>query len=84
MAGIHATDLGLGCIAFGGLIHFFCLASVAWMSIEATNMYFMFVKVFNVDINHFMWKASLIGWGKCKISHRRSITLIIANIKCPS
>ncbi|KAJ8036419.1 Hyalin [Holothuria leucospilota] len=63
MAGIHATNLGLGCIAFGGLIHFFCLASVAWMSIEATNMYFMFVKVFNVDINHFMWKAALIGWG---------------------
>ena len=34
------------------------------MSVEATNMYLLFVKVFNVQINHFMIKASLVGWGE--------------------
>ncbi|KAJ8027684.1 Adhesion G-protein coupled receptor G6 [Holothuria leucospilota] len=63
LVGIDQSDLGTGCVIFGALIHYFCLASVAWMCVVATNMYLLFVRVFNVDMYGFMWKACLVAWG---------------------
>ncbi|KAJ8036420.1 Adhesion G-protein coupled receptor G4 [Holothuria leucospilota] len=64
LIGIEQVHLEIGCTVFGAFIHFFTLSSVAWMSVEATNMYLLFVKVFNANIRHFILKASLVGWGK--------------------
>ncbi|KAJ8024664.1 Adhesion G-protein coupled receptor G4 [Holothuria leucospilota] len=63
---IYLSSTGLskvGCIIIGALIHYFCLASVAWMCVEATNMYLLFVKVFDAKISGFLWKAMLAAWG---------------------
>ncbi|KAJ8024354.1 Adhesion G-protein coupled receptor G4 [Holothuria leucospilota] len=63
LVGIDQRSLGTGCVIFGALIHYFCLASVAWMCVVATNMYLLFVRVFNADVTGFMWKAMLAAWG---------------------
>lgn len=63
LIGIKWTEPSTACIIFGGLIHFFCLSSVAWMSVEATQLYLLFVKVINTHVTHFLMKASLVSWG---------------------
>lgn len=63
LIGIGRSNLRYGCVVFGGLIHFFCLASMAWMCVEAVNMYLLFVKIFDSGISGFMWKAILAAWG---------------------
>ncbi|KAJ8036430.1 Adhesion G-protein coupled receptor G6 [Holothuria leucospilota] len=63
LAGIDQTHNHIPCVIFGALIHYFTLATVTWMSVEAVNMYLLFVKIFNAQINYFMIKASVIGWG---------------------
>lgn len=65
LAGIDKPHLGTVCIVFGGLIHYFCLASMAWMTVKAVNMYLLFVKVINAQVDRFMIKAFLFAWGKC-------------------
>ena len=52
-----------GCVAVGALSQFFLLAAHAWMSVEAFNMYLMFIKVLNINIHRFMTKACLFAWG---------------------
>ncbi|XP_071811627.1 uncharacterized protein [Apostichopus japonicus] len=63
LIGINRANLDVGCVIFGALIHYFCLASISWMSVEATIMYLLFVKVFDAGIKYFMRKASLVAWG---------------------
>ncbi|XP_077976980.1 adhesion G-protein coupled receptor G2-like [Glandiceps talaboti] len=51
------------CIAIAILLHYFLLAVMAWMALEAIQMYLLLVKVFKIYYRHFMLKFSLIGWG---------------------
>ncbi|XP_033628133.1 hyalin-like isoform X2 [Asterias rubens] len=62
LTGIEATKPAVGCTIVAVLIHFFTLASVAWMAVEATNMYLLFVKVLNANVSHFMLIASVTAW----------------------
>ncbi|KAJ8019904.1 Adhesion G-protein coupled receptor G4 [Holothuria leucospilota] len=64
LIGINLTHPSIVCIIFGAFIHLFCLASMAWMSIEATQLYFLLVKVFNAYVTKFLIKTSVIAWGK--------------------
>ncbi|XP_071959942.1 uncharacterized protein [Antedon mediterranea] len=61
--GIEQTGSRNGCIAVAALIHYFGLASIFWMSIEAVNMYLMFVKVFYNNVEYFMLKLCAAGYG---------------------
>ncbi|KAJ8047574.1 Adhesion G-protein coupled receptor G4 [Holothuria leucospilota] len=63
LIGINQIQTEIGCVIFGALIHFFCLSSLAWMAVEATNMYLLFVRVFDSGMSGFIWKAMLAGWG---------------------
>ncbi|XP_077976979.1 adhesion G-protein coupled receptor G6-like [Glandiceps talaboti] len=51
------------CTAIAVLLHYFLLAVLAWMVLEAIQMYLLLVKVFKTYYTHFMVKFSLIGWG---------------------
>ncbi|XP_071826307.1 uncharacterized protein [Apostichopus japonicus] len=73
--GINQTRRKGICVSFGALTHFFLLASVTWMSIEAANMYLLFVKVFNSTIRNFLLKACAIGWGVPAV-------IVIACVSC--
>ncbi|XP_071959939.1 adhesion G-protein coupled receptor G6-like [Antedon mediterranea] len=61
--GIKQTGSRHGCITVAVLVHYFGLASIFWMSIEAINMYLMLVKVFYDNIEHFMLKVCVVGYG---------------------
>ncbi|XP_027886413.1 adhesion G-protein coupled receptor G4 [Xiphophorus couchianus] len=51
------------CVAAASLLHYFLLASFTWMGLEAVNMYFALVKVFNVYVPSYILKFCALGWG---------------------
>ncbi|KAK3521586.1 hypothetical protein QTP70_014767, partial [Hemibagrus guttatus] len=51
------------CIAVATTQHYFLLASFTWMFLEAVNMYFALVKVFNAYVPSYILKFCFIGWG---------------------
>ncbi|XP_022103957.1 adhesion G-protein coupled receptor G2-like [Acanthaster planci] len=63
LVGIEQTSSGHGCLVVAVLLHYFTLASLAWMAVEATNLYLYLVKVFNIQRRHFVLKASAVAWG---------------------
>ncbi|XP_022103955.1 adhesion G-protein coupled receptor G4-like [Acanthaster planci] len=64
LVGIEQTSSGNGCLVVAVLLHYFTLASMAWMAVEATNMYLLLVKVINtISMRRFMLHASLAAWG---------------------
>uniref|UniRef100_A0A3Q2FXF7 Adhesion G protein-coupled receptor G4b n=1 Tax=Cyprinodon variegatus TaxID=28743 RepID=A0A3Q2FXF7_CYPVA len=44
------------CVAAASMLHYFLLASFTWMGLEAINMYFALVKVFNVYVPSYILK----------------------------
>uniref|UniRef100_A0A3B5L804 Adhesion G protein-coupled receptor G4b n=1 Tax=Xiphophorus couchianus TaxID=32473 RepID=A0A3B5L804_9TELE len=50
------------CVAAASLLHYFLLASFTWMGLEAVNMYFALVKVFNVYVPSYILKFCALGW----------------------
>ncbi|XP_038077211.1 adhesion G protein-coupled receptor E1-like [Patiria miniata] len=63
LAGIEASPCGVSCGFVAVLIHYFTLAAMLWMAVEAINLYLMLVKVMNANVAHFMIKASCASWG---------------------
>ncbi|XP_072231659.1 adhesion G-protein coupled receptor G2-like [Leuresthes tenuis] len=51
------------CVAVAAMLHYFLLASFTWMGLEAVNMYFALVKVFNVYVPSYILKFCAAGWG---------------------
>lgn len=60
------SSLGLYglCVAVAATLHYFLLASFTWMGLEAVNMYFALVKVFNVYVPCYILKFCALGWGE--------------------
>ncbi|XP_071956162.1 uncharacterized protein [Antedon mediterranea] len=63
LVGIDKTKKESTCTAIAGLIHYFLLTSIFWMSVQAINMYYSFVKVYNTHVSRFFVKACLFAWG---------------------
>ncbi|XP_062262524.1 adhesion G-protein coupled receptor G4 [Platichthys flesus] len=51
------------CVTAAAALHYFLLASFTWMGLEAVNMYFALVKVFNVYVPSYILKFCAVGWG---------------------
>ncbi|XP_054586687.2 adhesion G-protein coupled receptor G4 isoform X2 [Nothobranchius furzeri] len=51
------------CVAVASTLHYFLLASFTWMGLEAVNMYFALIKVFNVYVPSYILKFCFLGWG---------------------
>ena len=73
------------------LTHYFLLAAMAWMSVEAFYMYIAIVRVFHTYYSKFLLKCCLIGWGKiqncfnlmpCGLSRTVSIGWSLPARKC--
>ena len=52
------------CTAVAVLLHYLLLASLAWMLVEAVEMYRALVTVFAKYAQCYMLKRCLIGWGE--------------------
>lgn len=54
------------CVAVAAMLQYFLLASFTWMGLEAVNMYFALVKVFNVYVPSYILKFCVLGWGESR------------------
>ncbi|XP_078689910.1 uncharacterized protein LOC144921116 [Branchiostoma floridae x Branchiostoma belcheri] len=63
LAGIDRVNPSAGCIAVAACLHYFLLAGMMWMAVEAFSMYMAFVKVMSAHISRFVLKVSLVAWG---------------------
>nr|XP_054767677.1 adhesion G-protein coupled receptor G7-like [Lytechinus pictus] len=61
--GIDRPNWKRGCIIVAILLHYFCLASLSWMGVEAFSMYMSFVRVMDTYIPKLIFKCCLVGWG---------------------
>ncbi len=63
------------CVAAASTLHYFLLASFTWMGLEAVNMYFALVKVFNVYVPSYILKFCAVGWGESCVQLNYSKTV---------
>ncbi|KAJ8044260.1 Adhesion G-protein coupled receptor G4 [Holothuria leucospilota] len=58
-----AVNKPVFCVISSAAVHFFALASVAWMSAEAINMYILFVHKGQTKLRHFIKIACTLAYG---------------------
>ncbi|XP_071851401.1 adhesion G-protein coupled receptor G4-like [Apostichopus japonicus] len=58
-----AVGKEIRCTVASVFIHFFSLATLAWMSAEAMNMYYLFLKAARSTVRHFIPIACLLAYG---------------------
>ncbi|XP_071848662.1 adhesion G-protein coupled receptor G2-like isoform X2 [Apostichopus japonicus] len=63
LLGVDRTDIPGVCKAMTSLIYFFCLSSVAWMSVEAFYIYMLIWKYNKSSIHHLVTVAVFLAWG---------------------
>lgn len=57
----HGRDVLCTVVAI--LTHYFVLTTLAWMGVEAANMYQLLIQVFATTESHFLLKRLFIAWG---------------------
>ncbi|XP_071849575.1 adhesion G protein-coupled receptor L4-like [Apostichopus japonicus] len=63
LLGVDATSNARNCKIIATLIHFFCLLSMAWMSVEAFNMFMFLWLVKRNKIKHLVSFGMAYAWG---------------------
>ncbi|KAI8516616.1 hypothetical protein Bbelb_051970 [Branchiostoma belcheri] len=63
LAGINRTAFPIGCKAVAALLHYFLLAALMWMAVEAVNLYRAVVQVFDSVSTNFVIQAGAVAWG---------------------
>ncbi|XP_035660035.1 adhesion G protein-coupled receptor L3-like isoform X1 [Branchiostoma floridae] len=64
LAGINQTASPIGCTVAAAFLHFFLLAALIWMAMEAVNIYLATVMVFDHYVTrNFIYKAAAVAWG---------------------
>ncbi|XP_071966006.1 adhesion G-protein coupled receptor G6-like isoform X2 [Antedon mediterranea] len=63
VVGIDQTDNADICVIISGLLHYFTISSLSWMTVQAVNIYVSLVRIFPTYVNKFKFKAYVFGWG---------------------
>ncbi|KAI8502438.1 hypothetical protein Bbelb_200260 [Branchiostoma belcheri] len=64
LAGIDQTASPIGCTAVAALLHYFLLAALMWMAVEAVMIFLAAVMVFGHYVSEsFVYKAAVVAWG---------------------
>ncbi|XP_019613644.1 PREDICTED: adhesion G protein-coupled receptor L3-like [Branchiostoma belcheri] len=64
LAGIDQTASPVGCTAVAALLHYFLLAALMWMAVEAVMIFLAAVMVFGHYVSEsFVYKAAVVAWG---------------------
>ncbi|XP_029639913.1 adhesion G-protein coupled receptor G2-like isoform X2 [Octopus sinensis] len=59
----YALKVSAACKAVAALLHYFLLASLMWMAVEACHVCLVSVIVFKTYQSHFILKSSILSWG---------------------
>ncbi|CAI9743441.1 adhesion G-protein coupled receptor G6-like [Octopus vulgaris] len=59
----YASKITAACKAVAALLHYFLLASLMWMAVEALHVCLAAVIVFKTYQSHFILKSSILSWG---------------------
>ncbi|KAI8516356.1 hypothetical protein Bbelb_049370 [Branchiostoma belcheri] len=62
LTGINRTASPIACKAVAALLHYFLLAALMWMAVEADNLYRAVVQVFDHVSENFVIKAGAVAW----------------------
>ncbi|KAI8493085.1 hypothetical protein Bbelb_290890 [Branchiostoma belcheri] len=62
LTGINRTASPIGCKVVAALLHYFLLAALMWMAVEAVNLYRAVVQVFDSVSENFVIKAGAVAW----------------------
>ncbi|CAI9723771.1 adhesion G protein-coupled receptor E1-like [Octopus vulgaris] len=65
------------------LSHLFLLTTLAWMCVEAFNMYQLLVTVFSIYHSHFMLKRMFVAWGFPALIVAITLAVDLKNYKTP-
>ncbi|XP_033105395.1 adhesion G-protein coupled receptor G7-like [Anneissia japonica] len=52
-----------GCIIVAVFLHYFLLTTIAWTAVEAANIYYLIIAVFNQPTSRFMKFSLALAWG---------------------
>ncbi|KAJ8042984.1 Adhesion G protein-coupled receptor L3 [Holothuria leucospilota] len=63
LIGIDRPDNPLGCRITSSFIHFFCLSSMAWMSVEAVLLYNLINKLNRTGVKYLLPVGMIFAWG---------------------
>nr|XP_014030248.1 unnamed protein product [Salmo salar] len=56
--GVHGL-----CVATAAATHYSLLCTLTWFSMEGFHLYLLIIRVFNIHVNRYLLKLSLVGWG---------------------
>ncbi|XP_039981123.1 adhesion G-protein coupled receptor G5-like [Xiphias gladius] len=59
-AALSSTGL---CLYMALSLHYSLLATFSWMALEGFHIYLLLVRVFNIYVNRYLLKLSVVGWG---------------------
>ncbi|RVE74872.1 hypothetical protein OJAV_G00026570 [Oryzias javanicus] len=54
---------GWVCRGLGLVLHWSLLATLTWLALEGFHLYLLFVRVFNISVERYLLKLSIVGWG---------------------
>uniref|UniRef100_UPI00358F49E7 adhesion G-protein coupled receptor G6-like isoform X2 n=1 Tax=Myxine glutinosa TaxID=7769 RepID=UPI00358F49E7 len=56
-------EIPAACTTIAAILHYFLLASITWMGLEAAHLYIVIIRVFNTYVRHYILKFFILGWG---------------------
>lgn len=66
LLGVRQTDKKSLCKAVGLLLHYFLLSSLCWSAVKAFLLHRKIIKVFNIEVSHFLLKALSFSQGEVR------------------
>ncbi|KAM9765877.1 adhesion G-protein coupled receptor G1 isoform 2-T2 [Menidia menidia] len=60
---LKEVDVGWVCKSLGLFLHWSLLATFTWIALEGFHLYLLLVRVFNIYVQRYLLKLSLVGWG---------------------
>lgn len=61
---LNVADEDWICKGLGLFLHWSLMATFLWMAVEGFHLYLLLVRVFNIYINRYVLKLSLVAWGE--------------------
>ena len=79
---VHSSGVVVLCTIVSVVLHYFMLVVFMVMAAEAVNLYMKLVVVLGHTISHYVFKATIICWGKLMHSADKKYCIQLSTRKC--